>query len=451
MWLIVLLVVAIAFIVLATSRLKLHPFLALLLAAFGYGILSRSASGGSLAGVVKSINDGFGETLGAIGIVILAGSVIGVFLEKSGGAARLARRTVDLVGRRRVPMAMGAIGYIVSIPVFCDSGFILLAPLARSLSSKARVPLAAGAMALSLGLYATHTMVPPTPGPVAAAGMLEADLGRVILFGLIVSVPALLVSWLFSVKIAARVKLPSDEVSPSDSTTESVPNGPSVARSLAPILVPIVLILLRSVCTFPDRPLVTGLWADAVNFVGQPVVALLIGVLLAFLLPARLTTGMLSVSGWVGEAVRGAATIIVITGCGGAFGKVLRESNIASVVSQLLGDGMGSWGLWLPFVLAAAIKTAQGSSTVAIITTAGIVAPMLEPLGLATPTGRALAVVAIGAGSMVVSHVNDSYFWIVTQLCTMTVRQGCKLQTLGTLVEGVVAAGTVWIVGAIVL
>ncbi len=457
MWLIVLLVVAIAFIVLATSRLKLHPFLALLLAAFGYGILSRSASGGSLAGVVKSINDGFGETLGAIGIVILAGSVIGTFLEKSGGAARLAQRTVDLVGRRRVPMAMGVIGYIVSIPVFCDSGFILLAPLARSLSSKARVPLAAGAMALSLGLYATHTMVPPTPGPVAAAGMLEADLGRVILFGLIVSIPALLVSWLFSVKIAARVKLPSDDAGANDyspvlsAATESAPDGPSVARSLAPILVPIVLILLRSVCLFPSHPLGEGWVASVIDFIGQPVVALLIGVFLAFLLPARLTREMLSASGWVGEAVLAAATILIITGCGGAFGKVLRESNIASVVSQLLGNRAASWGLWLPFVLAAAIKTAQGSSTVAMITTAGIAAPMLEPLGLATPAGRALTVVAIGAGSMVVSHANDSYFWIVTQLCKMTVRQGYKLQTLGTLVQGIAAAMAVWIVGAIVL
>lgn len=475
MWLIVLLVVAIAFIVLATSRLKLHPFLALLLAAFGYGILSRSASGGSLAGVVKSINDGFGETLGAIGIVILAGSVIGTFLEKSGGAARLAQRTVDLVGPRRVPLAMGVIGYIVSIPVFCDSGFILLAPLARSLSSKARVPLAAGAMALSLGLYATHTMVPPTPGPVAAAAMLEADLGRVILFGLIVSVPALLVSWLFSVKIAARVKLPSDDVGANDhspvlsAATDSASDGPSVARSLAPILVPLVLILLRSlapivaslvlillqsVCRLVSHPLDEG-WivriVSVIDFTGQPVVALLIGVFLAFLLPARLTREMLSASGWVGEAVLAAATILIITGCGGAFGKVLRESNIASVVSQLLGDRAASWGLWLPFLLAAAIKTAQGSSTVAMITTAGIAAPMLEPLGLATPAGRALAVVAIGAGSMVVSHANDSYFWIVTQLCKMTVRQGYKLQTLGTLVQGIAAAATVWFVGAIVL
>lgn len=447
MWLTALLVIAIVFIVLATSKLKLHPFLALLIAAFGYGILSRRMS---LEEVVASINAGFGGTIGHIGIVILAGSIIGTFLEKSGGAARLAQRTVDLVGQKRVPMAMGIIGYVVSIPVFCDSGFILLAPLAKSLSSKARIPLAASAIALSLGLYATHTMVPPTPGPVAAAGVLGADLGRVIFFGLIVSVPALLVSWLFSVKIAGRVRLAADEVRETDPTPQIASDGPSAIKSLAPILVPIVLILMRSICTFPDAPLVEGDLASVIDFIGQPVVALLVGVFLAFLLPAKLTRSMLSASGWIGEAVLAAATIIIITGCGGAFGKVLQNSHIADVVSRGLSDG-SAWGLWLPFVLAAAIKTAQGSSTVAIITTAGIVAPMLDPLGLATPTGRAMAVVAIGAGSMVVSHVNDSYFWIVTQLCKMTVRQGYKLQTLGTLVQGVVAALVLWGLGAVVL
>jgi gluconate:H+ symporter, GntP family len=447
MWLMALLGIAIVFIVLATSKLKLHPFLALLLAAFGYGMLSRQMSP---AEVVTAINEGFGGTIGSIGIVILAGSIIGTFLEKSGGAARLAQRTVEMVGPKHVPAAMGIIGYVVSIPVFCDSGFILLAPLAKSLSSKARVPLAAGAMALSLGLYATHTMVPPTPGPVAAAGVLGADLGQVILFGLIVSVPALLASWVFSVRIAARVRLASDEAGASEAEAVPATQGPSVVRSLAPILVPIVLILVRSVCLAGERPLVGGSLAEVVDFVGQPVVALLVGVFLAFLLPTRLTRDMLSGSGWIGEAVLGAATIIIITGCGGAFGQVLRESNIADVVSQWLGDG-SAWGLWLPFVLAAAIKSAQGSSTVAIITSAGIVAPMLEALALANPTGRALAVVAIGAGSMVVSHVNDSYFWIVTQMTGMTVRQGYKLQTLGSLVEGVVAAAAVWALGAVVL
>jgi len=447
MWQVILLLLAIVFIVLATSKLKLHPFLTLLIAAFGYGILCRQMS---LADVVKSINDGFGGTLGHIGIVILAGSVIGTFLEKSGGAAQLAQRTVELVGRRNVPMAMGLIGYIVSIPVFCDSGFILLAPLAKSLASKAKVPLAAAVMALSLGLYATHTMVPPTPGPVAAASFLGADLGHVILLGLIVSGPALLVSWLFSIKIAARVELRNDAPAQPSSTTDSQVEAPSALKALVPILLPIVLILLRSVGSFPSHPLGEGMLSEIIDFVGQPVVALLAGVLLAFLLPRKLTTHMLSPSGWVGEAVLAAATIIIITGCGGAFGKVLQNSNIADVVSGTLG-AESAWGIWLPFLLAAAIKTAQGSSTVAIITTAGIVAPLLEPLGLAEPAGRALAVIAIGGGAMVVSHANDSYFWIVTQLSGMTVQQGYRLQTLGTLIEGAVVAVTVWIIGMIIL
>lgn len=447
MWQIVLLLLAILFIVLATSQLKLHPFLTLLIAAFGYGIACRQMS---LAQVVASINEGFGGTLGHIGIVILAGSVIGTFLEKSGGAAQLAQRTVELVGRKNVPMAMGIIGYVVSIPVFCDSGFILLAPLAKSLAAKAKVPLAAAVMALSLGLYATHTMVPPTPGPVAAASYLGADLGRVILFGLIVSIPALLVSWLFSVIVASKVELRCDTATAPDSAGDAVAGAPSALKSLVPILLPIVLILARSVGDFPSHPFGQGGFSKIVEFAGQPVVALLVGVLLAFLLPRKLTTEMLSPAGWVGQAVLAASTIIIITGCGGAFGKVLQNSNIAEVVSDSLGEG-SAWGIWLPFVLAAAIKTAQGSSTVAIITTAGIVAPLLEPLGLAEPTGRALAVIAIGGGAMVVSHANDSYFWIVTQLSGMTVQQGYRLQTLGTLIEGATVAVTVWIISLIVL
>lgn len=449
MWQVVLLLLTIAFIVAATSKLKLHPFLALLIAAFGYGIGCRQMA---LEDVVKSVNEGFGGTVGQIGIVILAGSVIGTFLERSGGALKLAKRTVELVGPKNVSLAMSVIGYIVSIPVFCDSAFILLSPLAKSLASKAKVPLAAAAMALSLGLYATHTMVPPTPGPVAAAGLLGADLGKVILLGLIVSIPALLASWLFSVKIAGRIKLDTEQQPGPESAPIPVADAPSAGKSLVPILLPIVLILLRSVSISlgDGHPLGQGRLAEIAQFVGQPAVALLVGVFLAFLLPRKLAAHMLSPSGWIGEAVTAAATIIVITGCGGAFGKVLQNAHIADVVSQYLGNG-AAWGVWLPFLLAAAIKTAQGSSTVAIITTATIVAPMLEPLGLAAPTGRALAVVAIGAGSMVVSHANDSYFWVVTQLSGMSVQQGYRLQTLGTLVEGAVAAVTVWIISVIVL
>lgn len=447
MWLIILLGIAVVFIVFATARLKLHPFLALLAAAFCYGVLSRTMP---LEQVIKSINDGFGGTIGYIGIVILAGTVIGKFLEKSGGAQNLAERTLKLVGKRNVPLAMGIIGYIVSIPVFCDSAFVILSPLGRALSRKSGTSAAASAVALSLGLYATHTMVPPTPGPVAAAGLLGADLGLVILWGALVSIVAMAAGWLFAVKVAAKVNIETQSQAEESRPEHVNGGGPSALRSIIPIVAPIVLIVLKSICDLDSHPLGTGNTAAIVDFIGHPVVALLLGVILALMLPARLSREMLSASGWVGEAVVAAATIIIITGCGGAFGKVLQNSGIAEAVKGWLGEDTGL-SIWLPFVIAAALKTAQGSSTVAIITTAGIMAPLLGALGLEAPTARALVVVAIGAGSMVVSHANDSYFWVVTGFSGMSVKQGYKLQTFGTFVEGAAAAVTLWIISLIVL
>jgi GntP family gluconate:H+ symporter len=448
MWLICLLLASVVFIIATTVRLRLHPFLALLLAAYGFGLLA----GMEPAEVVNSVNVGFGGTLGAIGIVILAGSIIGTFLEKSGGALRLAESCLRVSGDRHVPAAMGLVGYVVSMPVFCDSGFVILSALNRALAHRARVSLAAGAIALSLGLYATHTMVPPTPGPVAAAGILEADLGRVILWGLLVSAVALLGGWLFAVTVASRVQIPVHQASPlgsgaaekeSGGELPSTEGSPSLWRALLPILVPIALIVLRSLTELPGRPFGEGSWAQVLGFAGQPAVALLVGVGLALLLPRSFERSMLAPAGWVGEALVAAAGIIVITGAGGAFGKVLQNSGIADVIGQGLAGA--SLGIWLPFAIAAGIKTAQGSSTVAIITTAGLLAPLLDSLGLQGENARALVVVAIGAGSMVVSHANDSYFWVVTQFSGMDLRTGYKLQTLGTLVQGSVAALTVWV------
>ncbi len=447
MWLLILLFLAVVFIVVATTRLSLHPFLALLISAFGYGILCGRLS---LEEVVQSVNTGFGSTIGYIGIVILAGAVIGTFLEKSGGAYKLAESTMKLVGKNNIPLSMGIIGYIVSIPVFCDSAFVILSPLGRALSRKAKISSAASAVALSLGLYATHTMVPPTPGPVAAAGLLGADLGLVILWGALVSIIALVAGWLFSVKYAKKVYINNDKHGQELEVEKISAEAPSALISVTPILLPIILIVLKSVGDLETQPFGDNIIADIIDFIGQPVVALLIGVFFSFQLPKKLTSEMLSASGWVGQAVIAAATIIIITGCGGAFGKVLENSGISEVVEGYLGQSAGL-SIWLPFILAAALKTAQGSSTVAIITTAGIIAPLLGTLGLETPIARALAVVAIGAGSMVVSHANDSYFWVVTGLSGMSVKQGYKLQTLGTLVEGATAAVALWIISLIVL
>ena len=445
MWLIIALLLSVLFIIFATAKFKLHPFLALLLAAFGYGLLS----GMPLDEIIHSITDGFGGTIGYIGIVIVAGTIIGTFLEKSGSAYALAESILKITGRKRIPLAMSVIGAIVSIPVFCDSGFVILTPLNKALSKKAKLSLAVTAVALSLGLYATHTMVPPTPGPIAAAGILKADIGQIIIWGLVVSIPALLIGLLFAVKIASKVDIdPAPDIS-EDDLKKKMRQAPHAAKAYLPIVLPIVLIVLKSIADLPAKPFGNGVSAEVITFVGHPITALLIGVLIAFTLPKKLDRNMLSTSGWVGDALIQGATIILITGAGGAFGKVLQNSPIA----DLLGEHFAklNMGILLPFILAAAIKSAQGSSTVAIITTASLMAPLMEALGLTSEIARTLTVVAIGAGSMVVSHANDSYFWIVTQFSNMNVKTGYRLLTLGTLVQGGTAAVVVWILSIFLL
>jgi GntP family gluconate:H+ symporter len=402
-----------------------------------------------LADIISSITAGFGGTVSSIGIVIVAGTIIGFFLEKSGGAFTMAESVLKLTGRKNVPLAMSIIGYIVSIPVFCDSGFVIINPLNKALTKRAGMSLAVSAIALSLGLYATHTMVPPTPGPVAAAGILNADLGVVILWGLLVSIPAMLVGWLFAMKFGSKIKIDPDPELTEEEINKRMKEAPTATSAFMPIVVPIILIVLKSISDFPTKPFGDGGFRNFIGFIGNPVTALVIGILIAFLLPKKLDKEMLSMSGWVGQAVLNAGIIILITASGGAFGKVLQNSGIANVIGQNLAKA--NLGMWLPFIVAAAIKTAQGSSTVAIITTASLLAPLMEPLGLTSTVAKALAVVAIGAGSMVVSHANDSYFWVVTQFSKMDVKTGYKLQTFGTFIEGITAAVIVWLISLVVL
>jgi GntP family gluconate:H+ symporter len=443
MLLIIVLALCILFIIASSTKFKLHPFLALLFAAIGFGLLTRMP----LPKIVQSINDGFGGTIGYIGIVIIAGTIIGTFLEFSGGAFTLADRILKVIGEKRVPLAMSIIGYFVSIPVFADSGFVILSPLNKALTKRANISLAGSAIALSMGLVATHCLVPPTPGPIAAAGILGADLGLVILLGLPVSLLALITGWLFAVKFAARFPIdPSPELSDKE-IDQKMKEAPSAIRAIGPILVPIVLIVLRSISEFPTNPLGEGLIKSFFGFLGEPVVALLIGVLLAFGLPRKLKKEMLADSGWVGIGLRNAAIIIMITGAGGAFGKVLQNSELADTIGNALSNA--SLGLWLPFIIAATIKTAQGSSTVSIITTASILSPLLASMGFTSELAKALMVLSIGAGSMVTSHANDSFFWVVTQMSRMDVKTGYKLQSLGTGILGISAAIVIWIVGLI--
>ncbi len=440
MLLIIVLLLCIIFIVASSTKLKFHPFLALLFSALGFGLLT----GMPLEKIAKSINDGFGSTIGYIGIVIVAGTIIGTFLELSGGVYSLADRILKIIGKNRVPLAMSLIGYFVSIPVFADSGFVILSPLNRALSKRAKISLAGPAIALSTGLTVTHCLVPPTPGPVAAAGIIGADLGMVILFGLPIALFAMFFGWFFAVKFASKIQIePNPEITDEEITLK-IKEAPSVIKAISPILVPIILIVIKSVSSFPTHPLGDGYIKTIFSFIGEPIIALLIGVLIAFTLPKKKEKNMFDDSGWVGKALRSSVIIILVTGAGGAFGKVLQNSALATVIGSALSNA--NVGIWLPFFIAATIKTAQGSSTVAMITAASIISPLLASMGFTTEIAKTLIVMSIASGAMVVSHANDSFFWVLTQMSGMDVKTGYKLQSLGTLIVGTSAGFITWII-----
>ncbi len=437
---ILLLVLSVLLIILLTVRLKVHPFLALLAAALFFALFS----GMTLDNIVKMVNDGFGVTLGKIGIVIVLGVIIGAFLEHSGGAYKLAEVVLRIIGKKRVHEAMAIVGFIVSIPVFADSGFIILNPLNKSLTKRAGLSIVGTATALILGLMITHVLVPPTPGPIAAAGIIGADVGLVMLVGLIVGILSLIVAIIYCKKMGAKYFIDPNPDITEEVIQEKMRQAPSAFKSFLPILIPILLIVGKSIMEFNlDEGQEPTSVVKFISFIGSPIIALIIGMLFAFLLPKKWDNEMLATTGWVGKALADASNIILITGAGGIFGTILQNSGIADVLAESLSGA--NLGIWLPFLLCAAIKTAQGSSTVALITTASIVAPLLLTMGFSTEIDKALVVAAIGAGAMVVSHANDSGFWILTQFSGIDVKTGYRVYTLGTFVVGTFAALCVFI------
>jgi len=427
--LLVILVAAIVMIVVLISRFKVHAFLALLLASFFVGL----AAGMNPVDVSKTIMKGFGGTAERIGIVIIAGTIIGVFLEKTGAALTLAETVLRVVGPRRPALAMSIIGYITSIPVFCDSGFVILSSLNKALSKKTGVSMATMATALATGLYATHTLVPPTPGPIAAANNLHADLGTVIFIGLMVAIPVTIAGYLWATKFASHYEVLAEASISYEDLIKQYKQLPGAFVSFLPLVLPILLIGLKSVAAFPGQPFGTGLLKATLDFIGEPMVALLFGMFACIPLVPKLNEEVMS--GWIGQGIKDSAAIIMITAAGGSLGALLAASKIADYLGTSLSTL--NLGIFLPFLIAAALKTAQGSSTVALITTSAIVYPLLGSLGLDSPTGAVLATMAVGCGAMVVSHANDSYFWVVAQFSNMKVDVAYKCQTLGTLVQGV--------------
>lgn len=453
MSLILILLAVIAFIVIATTKFKIHPFLALLMsafiAAFAYGLPPES--------IAKTIASGFGGILGYIGLVIVLGTIIGVILEKSGAAITMADSVIKCLGQKFPTLTMSIIGYLVSIPVFCDSGFVILNSLKESLAKRMQTSSVAMSVALATGLYATHTFVPPTPGPIAAAGNLglESNLGLVIGVGVFVAAVAAIAGMLWASRFSNVEPdgIDNGDLAPVENQDwqalkASYGTLPSPTQAFAPIFIPIVLICFASIANFPSQPFGSGSIQSTLAFLGQPLTALFIGLLLATRL-LKSEQKITEFSERISQGIVAAAPILLITGAGGAFGAVLK----ATPLGEYLGTTLSTLGvgIFMPFIVAAALKSAQGSSTVALVTTSALVAPLLSQLGLDSEMGRVLTVMAIGAGAMTVSHANDSFFWVVSQFSRMSVSLAYRAQTMATLVQGVTAMFMVYLLSLVLL
>ena len=428
--------------IVAISKFKIHPFLSIMGVSLILALLALP-----LAKVPGTIGAGFSGTFSSLGIVIILGAMIGFFLEKTGAALTMADWVIRRVGDKHPELAILLMGWIVSIPVFCDSGYVILNPIRKAIVKKTGVSAVAMAVALSAGLYTSHVFIPPTPGPIAAAQSLglESHMLMVILVGFLVSIPSLAAGYFYARYIGKKVHAADED---SNETTKSYDELkaefgqlPGAGISFAPIVMPIILMAVKSIV---DMAKWTGLFAQILQFLGTPMIALTVGLIISVATLFSAGKGK-EFYALADETLRTVGPILFVTAAGGVLGKVISEAGIVTYITEH-ASFLSNVGIFFPFLLAAILKSAQGSSTVAITTTAGIVAPLLPVLGLDSPARACLTVIAIGAGAMTVSHANDSYFWVVTNFGEMTPQDGYKTQTLGTLVIGIASIIGVFIV-----
>ena len=444
--LIISLLIAIVLIIIAISKFKVHPFLALM----GVSLLLAIVVGIPLTKIPSMIGAGFSGTFSSIGIVIILGALIGTVLEKTGGALKLAEMVVKVIGPKHPDIAIEIMGWIVSIPVFCDSGFVILDPIRRALVKKTGVSPVAMTVCLSAGLYTSHVFIPPTPGPIAAAGTVGVGDHLLLVMGIgaLVSIPCLIAAYFYAKTIAKKVNVDvkDEDVVSYEELLKSFGKLPNGILSLAPIIVPILCMAMGSISSMAGW---SGLGADILYFFGQPVIALTVGVIFAVIL-ASVTKKLDIFYDITNDTLKVVGPILFVTAAGGVLGKVISEAGFVGYMQEH-AVVLSKIGIFFPFIISAVLKTAQGSSTVALTTTAGIMGSiadngsMMNLLGLNSPVAGVLTVMAIAAGAMTVSHANDSYFWVVTNFGQLKMEDGYKTQTAMTGIMGVVGMLFVWI------
>jgi gluconate:H+ symporter, GntP family len=424
---------AVTALIVLIARLKVHPFVALVGVSLGMGV----AAGMSPGAAVRAFQDGVGSTLGFIAIVVGLGTMLGKMMAESGAATRIATTLIDRFGERRVHWAIMVVAFIVGIPVFFQVGFVLLVPLVFTIARRTGMSLIKIGIPLVAGLSVVHGMLPPHPAAMLAVGAYSADVGRTILYGLLVGLPtAALAGPIFATWIAPRIVLPAENPLAAQLEGASLEEMPSFGISLFTVLIPVILMLLASAAdlTLDAASLVRA----ALHFVGHPIVALLLALLFSFwsLGRARRFTREQLLK-FCNDCLAPTAAILLVIGAGGGFNQVLVQSGVGRAVADM-ARGSHTSPLLLAWAVAALIRVATGSATVAMTTAAGIVAPIAASI---PGTNAELLVLATGAGSLVLSHVNDAGFWLIKEFFNMTVPQTLKTWTVAETIIGLAGLG----------
>ncbi|WP_075719671.1 GntP family permease [Roseburia sp. 499] len=404
--------------ILLILKTKIHVFIALIIASCIIGLI-----GGMPANdVVTAITDGFGGTLGSIGIIIGFGVMLGQVFEISGAAERMARTFLKLFGKGKEEAAMSLTGFLVSIPIFCDSGFVILSPLAKAISKKTKKSMVSLGIALAAGLVITHSLIPPTPGPLGVAGTFGVDVGQFLLLGIVVALPMAIATMLYGKWLGKRIyQLPSEDGQSwerppyqepvYDSLNDTDKKLPSTFASFAPLLLPILLILSNTILSALGKT--DGLFQILI-FLGKPIVAVGLGLILAiYVLTGNMKRA--EVIKQLEDSIKSAGIIILVTGGGGALGQVIKTAGVGNYIAE----GIAATSIpviLLPFIIATLVRFVQGSGTVAMITAAGITAPIVSAAG----GNMLLGAFAACIGSLFFSYFNDSFYWVVNRLSGIT-------------------------------
>ncbi|MEO1487367.1 MAG: gluconate:H+ symporter [Bacteroidota bacterium] len=427
--------IGIAVLLFLILKLKINAFIALLIASILVGIIA----GLNPKEIIDTVQTGMGNTLGFVATVVGLGAMFGAILEESGGAQAVAQFMISKFGLERAPMAMVISGFLIAIPVFFDVAFIILVPMVYALQRKTGKSLLLYAIPLLAGLAITHAFIPPTPGPIAVADIIGAELGWVILVGFIAGIPtAILSGLLFAKYIAKKIHVTAPEL---DEQKNELQSFPPIGLTLGIIALPILLILLNTVSStgaFGELP--KGL-ANAIALLGHPFSALILANLIAWYflgIRRNFTTKQLAVIST--KSLMPAGTIILLTGAGGVFKQVLTNTGAGELLASTLSNA-GMPFLLFAFVSAAIVRIIQGSSTVAMITAAGLVAPLITNVAL-SPIKLAAMVIAIASGASIFSHVNDSGFWLVGQYLGITEKQTFRSWTMMTTILAFVGMAT---------